>query len=255
LSVALIKKNMSTYINSTLEGNQQTVAQLAISHPGALVVFTKYNIDYCCGGHRSIEDACRRIGLDPEKIKAEILQSSAGDPAQTIRPENWRSSLLVDYIVQNHHSYVKKAIPEIQAFLDKVCDAHGNDCTELLLIRENFLDLAEELTSHMEKEERVLFPAIKRLGAQNDADHPLASTLQVPIGAMEHEHVLAGDLVKEIRASSNNYTPPDFACPTFRITYKKLQEFDNDLMRHIHLENNILFERIKDKKSTNSSSL
>jgi len=234
-------------MNNTLEGNAQTVGQLAISHPGALTVFTKYNIDYCCGGHRSIEDACTRIGLDPEKIKAEILQRSSGDTSMAIRPENWNSSLLVDYIVQNHHSYVKNAIPEIQAFLDKVCDAHGNDCPELPLIRENFLDLSEELTSHMEKEERVLFPAIKRLESQNDVDHPLASTLQVPIGAMEHEHVVAGDLVKHIRASSNNYTPPDFACPTFRITYKKLQEFDNDLMRHIHLENNILFERMKNK--------
>jgi regulator of cell morphogenesis and NO signaling len=240
---------MSTYMNNTLEENQQTVAQIAISHPGALSVFTKYNIDYCCGGHRSIEDACRRIGLDPAKIKAEILHSSFGDTSLAIRPENWKSSLLVDYIVQNHHSYVKKAIPEIQAFLDKVCDAHGNDCLELLLIRENFSDLSVELTSHMEKEERVLFPAIKRLEAQNDVDHPLVSTLQVPIGAMEHEHVIAGDLVKQIRASSNNYTPPDFACPTFRITYRKLQEFDNDLMRHIHLENNILFERVKNKDS------
>jgi regulator of cell morphogenesis and NO signaling len=253
-SIVLIKnKNMGTYINNTLEGNQQTVAQLAVSHPGALAVFTKYNIDYCCGGHRTVEDACQRVGLDPEKIKSEILQSPATEDSKAFRPENWSSTFLVDYIIQNHHRYVKNAIPEIQAFLDKVCDAHGNDSLELLLIRENFFDLSEELLSHMEKEERVLFPAIKRLEAQNEVDHPLISTLQVPIGAMEHEHVIAGDLVKQIRASSNNYTPPDFACPTFRITYKKLQEFDNDLMRHIHLENNILFERIKNKKGSNSS--
>jgi regulator of cell morphogenesis and NO signaling len=233
-------------MNVTLEGDPQTVAQFAISHPGALPVFTKYNIDYCCGGHRSVEDACRRAGLDAEKIRAEILQSPAAEDSKTFRPENWSSTFLVDYIIQNHHSYVKKAIPEIQAFLDKVCDVHGSDCLELLLIRENFFDLSEELLSHMEKEEGVLFPAIKRLEAQKDVDHQLASTLLAPVGAMEHEHLVAGDLVKQIRASSNNYTPPDFACPTFRITYKKLQEFDSDLMKHIHLENNILFERIKD---------
>src|SRR5687768_17856525 len=99
---------MDTNIHNTIDGNAPTVAQLAISHPGALAVFTKYNIDYCCGGHRSIEDACLRIGLDPEKIKAEILQSSSGDTSLAIRPENWKSSLLVDYIVQNHHGYVKK---------------------------------------------------------------------------------------------------------------------------------------------------
>src|SRR6187401_1880472 len=118
---------MGTYINNTLEGNPETVAQLAVSHPGALAVFMKYNIDYCCGGHRSLEEACRRIGLDPEKIKAEIMQTGGGESSQTLRPENWSSSFLVDFIVQNHHSFVKRVTPEIEAFLDKVCDAHGKD--------------------------------------------------------------------------------------------------------------------------------
>jgi regulator of cell morphogenesis and NO signaling len=153
--------------------------------------------------------------------------------------------LLVDFIIQNHHSYVTDAIPELKALLDKVCAAHGNDSLELLNIREDFQDLAEELSSHMQKEEFVLFPAIKRLESQHHADHPLAGAIQSPIAAMEHEHTLAGDLIKHIRTLSNNYTPPDFACPTYRIAYKKLQEFDNDLMRHIHLENNILFQRMK----------
>lgn len=244
---------MGTYMNNTLEGNPLTVAQLAISHPGALAVFTKYNIDYCCGGHRSLEDACRRIGMDPEKVKAEIFAVAPQETPVNFRPENWSSSFLIDFIIQNHHSFVKKAIPDLQFFLDKVCDAHGNDCLELLQIRESFLDLAEELTSHMEKEELVLFPAIKRLENQNHPDHPLAATIQAPLSAMGHEHILAGDLIKQIRTLSDNYTPPDFACPTFRITYKKLQEFDNDLMRHIHLENNILFERVKDKKPVGGS--
>ncbi len=235
---------MSLHSN-TLQENPLTVAQLAVSHPGALAVFTKYNIDYCCGGHRSVEEACNRVGLDPEKIKQEILENIQSDTPKELRPENWESAFLADYIVQNHHSYVKGSIPEIEAFLDKVCDAHGNDCIELLQIRESFLDLAEELTSHMQKEELILFPAIKRLESQNREGHPLNETIQAPIGMMEHEHTVAGDLVKQIRQLSNNYTPPEFACPTFRITYKKLHEFDDDLMKHIHLENNILFVRLK----------
>jgi regulator of cell morphogenesis and NO signaling len=170
-----------------------------------------------------------------------------------LRPETWSSSFLVDFIVQNHHRFVRNAIPELQPFLDRVCEAHGNDCPELLHIREHFNDLADELTSHMEKEELVLFPAIKRLEAHNNEDHPLAATIQAPVGAMEHEHMIAGDLIKNIRALSNNYTPPEFACPTFKITFKKLQEFDNDLMKHIHLENNILFERIKNQKTARTS--
>lgn len=244
---------MDTHINNTLEGNPLTVAQLAVSHPAALAVFTKYNIDYCCGGHRSLEDACRRKGLDPEEVRAEIFQAPDEGPERSMRPENWTSAFLADFIVQNHHTFIKKVTPEIQAFLDKVCDAHGDDCPELLHIREEFLELSQELASHMEKEELILFPAIKKLESRSNADHPFASNLRAPIDAMEHEHVVAGDLIKQIRALTNGYTPPEFACPTFRITYRKLQEFDNDLMKHIHLENNILFARQKDKKGTGDS--
>ena len=245
---------MSTYFSNTLERDDATVAQLAISHPGALGIFEKYNIDYCCGGHRSLEEACQRIGLDPAKIRQEIYRST-DDVSQALRTEKWSSSMLIDFIIQNHHSYVTAAIPEIQTLLDKVCVAHGNECFELLTVREAFLDLAEELTGHMKKEEFVLFPAIKRLESQSFDDHPLAGAIQSPISAMEHEHDSAGNLIKQIRLATNNYTPPDFACPTFRITYKKLQEFDQDLMRHIHLENNILFERMKGRVNQNSCSL
>lgn len=246
---------MSTYTNNTLQDDALTVAQLAIAHPGALAVFTKYNIDYCCGGHRSLEEACQRLGLDSFKVRSEINQSSPADAAQSFRPENWSSAFLADFIVQNHHAYVRRAIPEVEALLDKVCDRHGNDCLELLTLREFFLDLAEDLTDHMEKEEKILFPAIKKLAAQNDDNHPLEKTIQAPIHAMEDEHQFAGDLVKQIRSLSNNYTPPEFACPTFRVTYQKLKEFDNDLMKHIHLENNILFERFKKPSKPSSCAL
>lgn len=236
---------MSSNNNCTLPGNSPTVAELAVSNPGALSVFTKYNIDYCCGGHRSIDEACMRVGLDPEKIKKEIFEQAAQATDPAMRPDKWTSSFLVDYIVQNHHGYVRNAIPEMNFFLDKVCAAHGTDCPELETIRELFNEVADELTDHMSKEELILFPAIKRLEARDRDDNPLNGTIQAPIHAMEHEHDSAGNIIKQIRALSNNYTPPDFACPTFKITFKKLQEFDNDLMKHIHLENNILFKRLK----------
>jgi regulator of cell morphogenesis and NO signaling len=246
---------MGTYINNTLEGNELTVAQLAVARPGALTVFTKYNIDYCCGGHRSLEEACHRIGLDPDQIRTEIYQTSPTDSVRALRPDNWSSTLLVDFIIENHHSFIRKAIPELEALLEKVCDRHGNDSLELLKIRESFLDLSEELTNHMEKEEMVLFPAIKRLDAESLENNQIQRIIQAPITAMEDEHEAAGDLVKQIRLLSGNYTPPDFACPTFKITYQKLKEFDNDLMRHIHLENNILFERYKKPAVPSSCSL
>jgi regulator of cell morphogenesis and NO signaling len=246
---------MDTYMNNTLAGNELTVAQLAIVQPGALQVFTKYNIDYCCGGHRSLEEACHRSGLDPEKIRVEIQQTSPTDVTQALRFDNWSSILLVDFIVENHHMFVRKAIPELEALLEKVCDRHGNDSLELLQIREAFLDLSEELLSHMEKEENILFPAIKRLESENRENNPAGRIIQAPITAMENEHEAAGNLVKQIRSLSSNYTPPDFACPTFQVTYQKLREFDNDLMRHIHLENNILFERYKKHVTSTSCAL
>ena len=220
-----------------------TVAQLAIDQPGALSVFAKYNIDYCCGGHRSLAEACHRAGLDPEKIRAEIQQTSPAEAGQVLRPETWTSSFLADFIIENHHTFVRKAIPELDALLEKVCERHGGDTPELLAVREVFSELAEELSEHMEREELVLFRAIKRMEAQPGILPPMEQLIHGSIVAMEGEHEAAGTLIKQIRGLTGNFTPPEFACPTFRITYQRLREFDEDLMKHIHLENNILFER------------
>jgi len=233
---------MSSYSN-TLDSNSQTVAELAIMHPAALAVFTRYNIDYCCGGNRSLEEACNRVGLNPEKIRQEIFNAPVHQSSVPSRVEQWSTSLLADYIVQNHHAYVRTAIPEIEALLEKVCAAHGEDNIELLNIQQDFYDLAEELLNHMSKEEMAVFPALKRLEAAGFSEHPLADTLKTPISMMEHEHTIAGDLMKSIRNLSNHYTVPEFACPTYRATYKKLKQFDDDLMTHVHLENNILFPK------------
>ncbi len=228
---------------NTIDAGGVTVAELAISHPGALSVFNKYNIDYCCGGNRSLDEACTREGLNADKIRQEILSSPAQSSIIPARAENWSASLLADYIVQNHHEYVRSAIPEIEALLEKVCAAHGEDNIDLLNIQQDFTDLAEELLNHMNKEEIALFPAIKRMESQDDSGHPLNVSLQAPIAMMEHEHAIAGDLMKSIRNLTHHYTVPEFACPTYRVTYQKLKEFDQDLMTHVHLENNILFRK------------
>lgn len=233
---------MSTHQNTI--DSSMTVAEMAVALPSALTVFNKYNIDYCCGGNRSLEDACVRIGLNPDRIREEISNSTSQQSAVPARAEQWSASLLADYIVQNHHEYVKNAIPEIKALLEKVCAAHGEDNIELLNIQQDFTDLAEELLNHMTKEEMALFPAVKRLEAQGGSGHPLLETLKAPIAMMEHEHTIAGDLVKSIRILSHNYAVPEFACPTYRVTYRKLKEFDDDLMTHVHLENNILFKKV-----------
>lgn len=225
-----------------LAQTELTVAQLVISRPQALSVFNKYNIDYCCGGKRSLNEACSRIGLDPRAVLAEVEHGFVEGQTGAIRPDSWSSSLLVDYIIANHHDFVRTAIPELEGLLDKVCERHGHDNPNLLRIRQSFLELANDLLVHMNKEELALFPAIKRLALMLD-NTPLRKIIQTPIAAMEDDHSLAGELIQGISALSDNYTPPSGACMTFQLTYQKLREFQNDLMMHVHLENNILFPR------------
>jgi regulator of cell morphogenesis and NO signaling len=236
-------------IDDSLDMATFSVADVALNFPQAMEILTRYNLDYCCNGKKPFTEACKKANIDAEKVWFEILQSKANHGADNrMRFDTWQPELLIEFILQHHHNYVREAIPTIQELLDKVCLAHGNDQPELQSVRSHFNDLAQELLSHMPKEEEILFPAIRRLMKQpalKAEGSPVLENLQGPIHVMEHEHDRAGDCVKIIRALTNHYTVPAYACPTFSLTYKMLQEFDNDLMQHIHLENNILFPKVK----------
>ena len=223
-----------------LEFVESSVADVAIQYPHALAIFHKHNIDFCCGGKRLFKDACDKKGLNSRLIWDEIVHSKSVENLNLLRFHSWDASLLVDFIIQNHHAYVKEAIPQLQELLDKVCSVHGEDHIELIEIRDDFNDLATELLTHMNKEEMFLFPAIKNSTQKAFTYTPLDG----PIGVMEQEHEIAGDLMKSIRQLTKNYAIPRDACPTLQLTYKKLKEFDYDLMQHVHLENNVLFERL-----------
>lgn len=222
-----------------------TVAALAIENPHAIEIFKKYNIDFCCGGQRPFDQVCREMDLNAAQILEEIdlVQDKATE--EHLRFNSWSAAFLTDYIVENHHQYVKSAIPELLRLLAKTAVAHGEEDVELISIHEKFNLLSEELLNHLEKEEKVLFPMIKELKAQTGRnENAQAETLETPIQVMLAEHDTAGELIQSIRFLSNNYTVPAHACPTYTITYKKLKEFDDDLMKHIHLENNILFKKV-----------
>ena len=194
------------------------------------------------------ERACRKASLDPTTVWTEIQNAPVKvRSGNQLNFENWNSSVLADFIVQHHHGYVRESIPRIQELVDKVCMAHGDSNPELLHVRHEFNELADELLHHLPKEEQVLFPAIKGMEGQSCSINKDSSSysLAMPIEIMEHEHEQAGTLIKSIRSRTNQYTPPSYACPTFRLTFTMLEEFDNDLMQHIHLENNILFPRFK----------
>lgn len=225
-------------MNTETEIPNMSVADVAIEFPQALEVFNTYRIDYCCGGKRSFKEACEKAGVSSTKVWESISDAEESNLSVT-HFRKWSPSLLIDYILDQHHAYVRESIPMLQELLDKVCDVHSMEHPELLGVRTKFNLLSKELVQHMEKEERILFPAIKLMSNSSKV-----IPIEQPLAVMKDEHEEAGNLIKEIRELTSNYTLPNDVCTTYRITYKKLEAFDNDLMQHIHLENNILFEKI-----------
>ena len=161
--------------------------------------------------------------------------------------DDWSCDSLTDYIIQTHHQYVIKAIPDILPLAQKVVEAHGKIHTELAIIQSLFQQLSNELLLHMKKEELVLFPYIKKMTqAESDGkgvDRPAFGSVKAPISVMETEHETAGIILKRLSQLSNDFTPPEDACNTFRLLFGKLKEFQDDLRRHVHLENDILFPK------------
>lgn len=195
----------------------------------------------------SLKEACEKSGIAVDTLLNELFRTDATRMPGTIRFDTWDISLLTDFIVQHHHQYVKRSIPQLNELLTKVCNVHGDRHAYLFTLKQTFNDLADELLHHMHKEEFILFPEVKRIFSENTKP---VFNVHAPIAVMEDEHELAGNLIKTIRQLTNNYTPPADACPTFKVTYKRLQEFDQDLMQHIHLENNVLFEKVKTRTAT-----
>lgn len=216
---------------------EKTIASIAIEYPSAVTVFTRLGLDFCCGGKRSFEEACREAGLEPDDVMNEIRHTSATFNASSLRFDTWTTPLLIEFIVQHHHAYVKNTIPVLNGLLEKLVARHAQQHPELIEVQIISSSLFAELNSHMEKEEKVLFPNIGNPGFNPE----------MPLQVMEHEHDHAGELIKKIRTLTNHYTPPADACTTWRTTWQRLQEFDNDLMQHIHLENNILFPRVRNQ--------
>jgi len=225
----------------------KTVGEIVRLDFRAADVFSSYGIDFCCGGKVSVADACAGSGCDTSEVISELeaLQYQKGSAAHDF--DGWKIDFLSDYIIHTHHQYVSKAIPQILPLAQKVADVHGANHSEVVVINELFQDLSDELLAHMQKEEQILFPYIKKLVASESAgscDDPACfGTIASPISVMEDEHENAGVILKQLSNLSDGYTAPEDACNTFRVLYGKLKEFEDDLHRHIHLENNILFPK------------
>lgn len=209
-------------------------------------IFKKHGIDFCCKGGRTIEQACENKNVSPETIYLEIENLPTNDD-NTVDFNSWSLDLLADYVEKTHHHYIEEKTPILQAFLDKLCKVHGGRNPELFEIRELFDESAKDLAAHLKKEELILFPFIKQMVNAQKNGTPLRQasfgTVENPVNMMKHEHTVEGERLRRIGELSNEYNPPADACNTYRVTYAMLQEFENDLHKHIHLENNILFPK------------
>lgn len=225
----------------------ETIGQLVASDLRKAAIFKKYGLDFCCGGKKTVKEACLEKGLDATVIEKE-LQNVDGIPASRPLPYNdWNLDFLADYIVNTHHGYVSKTLPDMLFYSNKVSKVHGGSHPELIRVNQLVHDVNDELLSHMMKEEQVLFPYIKQLVSSHtgrqDNTAPHFGTVKNPVKMMEAEHESVGAMFEEIKKLTGNYTLPADACASYSVLFRMLEEFENDLNMHIHLENNILFPK------------
>jgi len=231
----------------TLQLAEQKVGEIVVADYRTAEVFKKFGIDFCCGGKKPLAKACADKGLNIAEVEQAIIEKQKNGATTENESEfnQWRLDKLVDYILNRHHKYVNESTPILLEFTTKIARVHGQDHPELMEIKELFFKLAEELHNHMMKEEHVLFPFIKNLAEAKESNVTFLGQrgIQNPISVMEHEHDIAGELMEKIKTLSSNFQFPVNACNSYRFTFQKLKEYEDDLHQHIHLENNILFPK------------
>ncbi len=225
----------------------ETIGEIVVKDYRKAQVFKKLGIDFCCGGKKTVEEVCKTKGLSADQVNAELDSVNAQELQAGNNFSNWQLDFLVDYIINTHHDYVKANVPFIGELANKVATVHGEQHPEVIKVAEIFHQLGKDLTLHLMKEENIVFPFVKALvlNEQAPSDSPVQAfdSIESPTQMMEAEHEQAGEDMAAIRSITNDYTLPWDACTSYTILYKKLQEFENDLFNHVHLENNILFPK------------
>ena len=237
-------------MSSTVQGisGETSVGEIASQNPSAVRVLEKLGVDYCCGGGKSLQSVCAEQNINFDELVARLEAAAQAATLET-DSRDWTDATLgevIDEILSRHHVYVRDELPRLNTIIAKVVSRHAENRAYAAVSR-NFEALTAELSTHMLKEEQVLFPYLRQMQAsvQRGAGVPPAffGTVQRPVQAMMLEHDGAGDLLKQIRQLTDDYTPPADACATTKAMFRGLEEFERDLHRHIHLENNILFPR------------
>lgn len=208
-------------------------------------VFKKYHIDFCCKGGRTIEEAVEKKQVSAEDVYRDLENVRKAASTSEIDFTTWPLDLLADYIEKTHHRYVEEKTAALIPFLVKLCKVHGDNHPELFQISELFQDSAADLGAHLKKEETILFPFIRKMVEAQRKGEKITfdgfDTVENPVEMMKDEHSVEGERFAKIAELTNDYHVPADACRTYQVTYKMLEDFQNDLHKHIHLENNILF--------------
>lgn len=224
---------------------QKTVAELILEQPSLIPIFERLGIDYCCGGKKSLREACENRGLDPETVAQTLgALATAGNGHAAAEEKDWsRAGLteLCDHIESTHHAYLKGELPRLTALVGKVSEVHGDRHPDLHRVREIYGGMSREILSHIVEEEEILFPLIRGLESVDKAAPK--DSVAAPIRRMESEHDASGDALAVMRELTDGWTPPPDACGSYRAMLQGLQELEHDLHQHIHKENNILFPR------------
>ena len=230
----------------TLSG-KMTIGEIVAADYRTAAIFERHGIDFCCGGKVTVATRCQDKGLDLDTITGELaaLQEAPIDRSQNYA--SWSLPFLADYIVNTHHAYLKENDEQIAAYARKIAEVHGTRHPEVIRIAAIFDTIVADMVGHLKEEEAVFFPALKRADAARMAgttpDARDREIIRASLSRLHREHAEIGDAIHEIRQLARNYALPDDACNTFMLTYRKLKEFEDDLHKHVHLENNILFPK------------
>jgi len=227
---------------------EETLASIVTRHQHAATILEKHHLDFCCKGKRTLYQACNEKGIMIEPVITDLKQATENNKNIHNKFDLMNAENLIHYILAKHHSYVKQAMPSILSHLEKVSAKHGKSFPNMILVFEIFSLIKEELNTHMFKEEEMLFPRIKELEYLFTHKINIAfpdSYINDLLAAMELEHHNVGALLIDIVNLSNDYAIPKEACMTFKVVLEELKYFEEDLHKHIHLENNVLFPLVK----------
>ena len=225
----------------------KNIGEIVAQNYRAAQIFKDHKIDFCCKGNRSVQEVAHKNNLDTQQLLNEIEKVGQEANDDHIDFNSWPIDLLADYIEKKHHRYVETQIPILNQYLTKLCRVHGDRHPELLEINEHFNKSAGELAMHMKKEELIVFPAVRKMLQSKQMGSAMPNmhygSIKNPIQTMMDEHENEGDRFRIIAELSNSYSPPSDACKTYKVAFALLSEFERDLHKHIHLENNILFPK------------